>query len=109
MTVTKPFCASPKVKGAFWQVNCVLNNAPTPGTATGNKIGEITDKRGYADHWQFSVRKIDSLLASGLPHLKIGKRRVRINIPEADAWMREQFATQRRSTPAGISDSRITQ
>ena len=58
---------------------------------------EITDKKGYAARWQGSVRWIDGLLARGLPHLKIGKRRVRIVISEADRWMREQFYTQRRS------------
>jgi hypothetical protein len=56
---------------------------------------EITDKKGYARRWQGSPRWIDGLLAQGLPHCKIGARRVRILIPEADAWMREQFHTQR--------------
>jgi hypothetical protein len=57
----------------------------------------ITDKRGYAAHWGFSVRKCDQLLAKGLPHLKISARQLRINIAEADAWMKEQFHTQRRA------------
>jgi hypothetical protein len=56
----------------------------------------FTDKRGYAARWQGSTRWIDSLLARGLPHLRIGQRRVRICIAEADAWMQEQFRTQRR-------------
>lgn len=55
----------------------------------------ITDKDGYAARWGFSRRTIDNLLARGLPHLKIGARRVRIIIAEADQWMREQFGTQR--------------
>ena len=56
----------------------------------------ITDKRGFAARWSFSVRHIDNLLAQGMPHLAIGKRRVRIVIAEGDAWMREQFGTRRR-------------
>jgi hypothetical protein len=60
------------------------------------KAEEITDKRGYAARWHGSVRWVDNLLAEGLPHFKIGARRVRISIPEADAWMREQFRVQRR-------------
>jgi hypothetical protein len=60
----------------------------------------ITDKRGYAQRWQFSPRHVDNLIARGLPHLKIGKRRVRILIDEADSWMRQSFGTQRRG-PAG--------
>jgi hypothetical protein len=68
-----------------------------PEAATGDEklATEITDKKGYARRWQGSPRWIDGLLAQGLPHLKIGARRVRICIPEADAWMREQFHTQR--------------
>ena len=58
---------------------------------------EIVDKKGYASRWSFSTRKVDDLLSQGLPHLKIGSRRVRICIPEADAWMRTKFATQRRA------------
>jgi hypothetical protein len=55
------------------------NNSFTPDTGTGTKLaGGITDKRGYGERWGFSVRHIDNLLAQGLPHLKIGSRRVRI-------------------------------
>lgn len=56
----------------------------------------ITDKKGFAARWMFSVRKVDDLIASGLPHLKCGPRRVRIDVPEADAWMHEKFSVQRR-------------
>jgi hypothetical protein len=66
-------------------------------TATGQKVADdIVDKRGYAQRWRFSPRHIDNLIAQGLPHLKIGSRRVRIHVPEADAWMHEKFGTQRR-------------
>ena len=69
----------------------------TPDASTGTKMAanEITDKRGFAGRWLFSVRHVDNLLAEGLPHCKIGKRRVRIVVPEADAWMRQKFGTQR--------------
>lgn len=69
----------------------------TPDTATGQKMADdITDKSGYAARWRFSPRHIDNLLAQGLPHLAIGRRRVRIIITEADAWMKEKFGTRRR-------------
>lgn len=72
------------------------NTNDTPDAATGFKLAAvITDKRGYARHWMFSTRHVDNLLASGLPHLKIGKRRVRIIVAEADAWMKARFATRR--------------
>lgn len=59
------------------------------------QAAEITDKRGYASRWAFSVRHVDNLLAQGMPHLAIGKRRIRIVVAEADAFMREKFATRR--------------
>ena len=60
-----------------------------------SKVAEITDKRGFAARWCFSPRHIDNLLAQGMPHFAIGKRRVRIVVAEADAWMREHFSTRR--------------
>ena len=56
---------------------------------------EITDKRGYAAHWRFSTRTVSNLLAQGLPHCAVGKRRVRIIVAEADRWMLERFGTSR--------------
>lgn len=64
--------------------------------ATTGTTSDITDKRGYAARWHFSVRTIDNMIAKGLPHLAVGSRRVRILIPEADAWMRQEFGQQRR-------------
>jgi hypothetical protein len=57
----------------------------------------FTDKKGFAKRWQGSTRWVDDLIARGMPHLKIGSRRVRICVAEADAWMQEQFRTQRRA------------
>lgn len=66
-------------------------------TATGNNQAAefVTDKRGFADRWKFSVRQTDNFLAQGLPHLKIGRRRVRIIVAEGDAWMRDRYFTRR--------------
>lgn len=76
------------------------NTLAMPDNATGNQsslASPFTDKRGYAKRWQASTRWVDGLLAQGLPHLKIGKRRVRICVPDADAFMHEKFHTQRRA------------
>lgn len=78
----------------------------TPDTATGTKLAaDIADKRSYGQRWGFSPRHIDNLLAQGLPHLKIGKRRVRIIVADGDAWMKARFATQRRG-PANRNQRR---
>jgi hypothetical protein len=65
-------------------------------TGGANPADEITDKRGYGQRWHFSTRHIDNLISQGLPHLKIGERRVRIIVSEADEWMKIRFGTQRR-------------
>lgn len=69
-----------------------------PDTPTGEPklVGGISDKRGFGQRWLFSPRHVDNLIAQGLPHLKVGKRRVRIINSEADAWMKERFGTRRR-------------
>lgn len=78
-------------------------DALSPDTATGDKLAAtitdrpITDKVGYAQRWLFSRRHVDNLIAAGLPCLRVGTRRVRIVIPEADAWMRERYGTQSRT------------
>jgi len=69
----------------------------TPDAAAGyNSAAPVTDKKGFAARWLFSPRHIDNLIAQGLPHLAVGKRRVRIVVCEGDAWMRQRFGTQRR-------------
>ena len=74
------------------------NCGEMPNDAAGEKLAakEILDKRGYAERWSFSPRTIDNFLREGLPHCRIGKRRVRIFVADADAWMRQKFFCQRR-------------
>jgi predicted DNA-binding transcriptional regulator AlpA len=77
----------------------VINDTTTPEVATGNSLAAspFADKRAYAKRWQGSTRWVDDLIARGMPHLKIGSRRVRICVVEADEWMQSQFRTQRRA------------
>ena len=81
---------------------CAVKTVPSAPTANGADL-PITDKRGFAARWQFSTRQVDNFLAQGMPHFKIGKRRVRIAIAEADAWMRERFS-QRRISRISMKD-----
>ncbi len=67
---------------------------PESGAGT-SKSPEIETKRDFAARWQVSLRTVCNLQSKGLPHLSVGKRRVRI-IPEAaDRWMVENFGVQR--------------
>jgi hypothetical protein len=79
-------------------MNRELESKSSAGVMDGTTAAatNITDKRGYAQRWQFSPRHVDNLMARGLPHLKIGQRRVRILIDEADHWMRETYGTRCR-------------
>ena len=80
---------------------------PTTG-ATNDMVAAITDKQGYGARWKFSSRHIDNLLAKGLPHCKVGARRVRILIPEADAWMKDKYFIQRLKKPRKITANNYT-
>jgi hypothetical protein len=65
--------------------------------ATDKKLAtEITDKKGYAARWSVSLRTCDNWLQRGLPHVKASRKLVRIVVAEADAWVHQQFHTQRR-------------
>jgi hypothetical protein len=77
-----------------------LQLKPDAAASETKPAGNITDKRGFGVRWGFSPRHIDNLIAQGLPHLKIGKRRVRILNDEGDAWMKEKFATRRNANLA---------
>ena len=85
---------------AWRMINLIQSPHATGGTDVSGAT--ICDKRAYAARWQSSVRSVDNWLSQGCPHLKIGSRRVRINVVEADQWMRDKFSVQRRkvSTPA---------
>jgi hypothetical protein len=74
-----------------------------PTLPASNIVGEICDKRAFAKHWGLSARTVDSFLSSGMPHCKIGARRVRIVVAEADAWMMKRFSTRRRGPAKAIA------
>lgn len=76
--------------------SCVTPEATTGSMRLAAETAAIMDKKQYSRHWLFSVRNVDNLLAQGLPHCKVGARRVRIFVAEADAWMKQRFGTQRR-------------
>ena len=106
------FCPHCRAKTRCYRRRVNKSQLPPDATTSEPKLAaQITDKKGYAARWLFSPRTIDNLLKGGLPHCKIGARRVRISIPEADDWMRQKFGTQRRaparpSTTSGKSERR---
>ena len=68
------------------------NTTTSPSTL---QASPVADKRAFAKRWLISPRTVDNFLAIGMPHLKIGTRRVRIEIEQADEWMRERYRVRR--------------
>ena len=64
----------------------------TPDAATGFKFAT---KRDVADMMQLCTRTVDNLMAEGMPYLRLGSRRVRFNVEEVKAWLKERYSTQR--------------
>jgi hypothetical protein len=83
---------SPDILPLIMKAQLFTSELPTDN----KQAAGITDKRGFGARWLFSPRHVDNLIKQGLPHLKIGRRRVRIMTDEADKWMIEKFGTQRR-------------
>lgn len=44
-----------------------------------------------------SRRWVDDQMVLGMPHLKIGKRRVRFDLQEVREWLKEKYHVQRRA------------
>jgi phage terminase Nu1 subunit (DNA packaging protein) len=72
--------------------------APLPESPTGLKFG---DKRAVADMLGLCVRSVDNLCASGCPHLKLGKRRVRFDLAEVAVWAKREFGVCRHGPEGG--------
>ena len=80
----------------------------TPEAATGNdKLAAESNsprfgtKRDVAAMLQLSVRSIDNLLSSGMPHCKLGLRRCRFDMPEVFAWFKSRYSVQRIGKAGG--------
>jgi hypothetical protein len=61
-----------------------------------NTIAPFGSKRDVAAMLKMSVRSVDNFLAAGMPHMKIGKRRCRFDLPVVREWMLTQYGIQRR-------------
>jgi len=83
-----------------------IDNSFTPEAAPGSKLAasdtaRLGDKTAVADMaGGFSKRWVDSQIALGMPHLKLGPRRVRFDLAEVREWLREKYHVQRRAPAA---------
>lgn len=67
-------------------------NQNTSETPTELKLG---DKFAVAEMLDLCPRSIDNLMAQGMPHLRIGKRRVRFDLPDVLAWAKRHYGVSR--------------
>ena len=59
-------------------------------------------KQDVARMLQMSTRTVDSYLAAGLPHLKLGTRRVRFDLATVKAWVLEKYGDSPKETTANL-------
>lgn len=60
----------------------------------------LGDKRAVAGMVGMSHRWVDQQLTKGMPHLKVGNRRVRFDLDEVRAWLKDKYGTRRRGPAA---------
>lgn len=70
----------------------------TDTTPFGNK-GAVAKLAGG-----FSKRWVDAQMARGMPHLKIGARRVRFDLEEVHRWLKDTYTVQKRGNTRGGSE-----
>ena len=68
-----------------------------PGISQSAASLNLGDKRAVAAlAGNMSVRWVDGQLALGMPHLKLGPRRVRFDLGEVREWLKSSYGQQRR-------------
>jgi excisionase family DNA binding protein len=66
-----------------------------------NDIKQYGDKNDVAAMLQLSKRTVDTLLSKGMPHLRIGARRVRFDMDEVQKWLKEKFYSTEKGKRCG--------
>ena len=71
-----------------------LPENPTP-PETPTAASPYIDKKALANRLGLSRRTIDNWMQRGLPHLKLGARRVRFDLRDVEPWLQRQCRTVR--------------
>jgi predicted DNA-binding transcriptional regulator AlpA len=61
----------------------------------GAGVVEFGSKRDVSAMVGCCVRTVDSLMQQGMPHLKLGRRKVRFDLGEVAVWLKQTYGTQR--------------
>lgn len=103
--------AAKSVVCGFCMLSGVIKSIPMSDPATGTRLAVIPnptlgvqclgDKRTVAALvGGMSTRWVDSQIAQGMPHLKLGKRRVRFDLVEVSEWLRKRYSQRIRNRNA---------
>lgn len=69
-----------------------------PGLTRREFPDRFLTKKDVAALLQLCPRSIDNLCRAGLPRLAIGSRRLRFDMEEVRAWLREHYGTRRHGS-----------
>lgn len=65
------------------------------GTTTTDFI--VMNKQEYGKRWKICRDKVNGLIRDGLPVVRLGHRIVRIEVLEADAWIKSHYTQNGRA------------
>jgi predicted DNA-binding transcriptional regulator AlpA len=96
--------ASFRVDGSLMRMNA--RQSTTTPEAPGNGVTVVNgfgDKKAVAALAGLrSTRWVELEMAKGLPHLKLGARRVRFDLNEVREWLKTQYGQQHRGKAARV-------
>ena len=84
--------------------NTITTETPTVqkfGATATSAPAPFGDKGDVAALLKCCRRSVDLYLSRGLPHLKLGKRRVRFDLDEVREWAKREFGTRRNGKENG--------
>jgi excisionase family DNA binding protein len=55
------------------------------------------DKEAVARMLGVTTKTVQNLMARGMPHIRLGSRRTRFDLPEVRKWIKDQFEVRRRA------------
>lgn len=72
-----------------------MNTPIAPSSESPVPPSPYIDKKALATRLGLSRRTIDNWMQRGLPHLKLGDRRVRFDLRDVEPWLQRQCRTVR--------------
>ena len=88
----------------------VVDALKDPKFVENESFPRFGDKKAVGDMaGGFSTRWVDDQLRQGMPHLKLGSRRVRFDMEEVRIWLKERYGQQRRGSLVGMQNGNLSE